>query len=312
MKRISTVAALGLVFGQVFAQCIDTGFNAQSPAQTSDSLNQATMKANDDAKKNQQAKAMGGLAGGILGAVITQGSGSGLTKAVAVIGMGLLGATAGDILTKPVTDQNGNLVAQVGTDSRGQPIMRPVSNAMIRPGFAPGMLVTPEVYDDAVARASAPYPTPAMTGVNGAVYRTLDHETHCRLYGLMVETVATRAFAKAADLELDRAELARALDQSSKVKANDFAVANSLYAKAFKQYAALYQQTSQVLAIAAKGGFDVSAQQYLFSTVPGNLKNDLAAPISWPGVERKTERLMGQIHPEIDTSVDPLRVVVVE
>lgn len=251
--------------------------------------------------ENGVARVAGGIGGALLGGALTQGSG-GLVKTAAVLGLGYLGQAMGDMLTRKVTDQNGHEVYQDGVDREGKPIYRPILSAeeaskaqsnvqVLQPGTqANPIQLSKEVYENAISRASA-FSTSPFPGQTPSTLRELDQQTHVSLYSMMVNTVAIRAIAKSSYFDLDRTELARAVSPNNPEKAAEFSAANKAYAQSFTAYSMAYRQTAQALAIADKTGFDVSAQKTLMAVVPGDLRREPGAPISWPGVDDRIREL---------------------
>lgn len=238
-------------------------------------------------EQNKTAKTVGGLTGAVIGGVLSRGSG-GLAKTAAIVGMGIVGATVGNILTSNVADRNGHVAIQVGTDRDGQPVYETILTTPIRPGVKQlPQRITREVYDDAIARASAQTATPGATGKNGETYRALNSQMQTNLYKLMVNSVVARATAVQANQDLDEAELARSISPYDSVAVAEFTKANETYANAFRLYADAYKQVSQAIATAEKNGFDISAQKLLMAVVPGNTRIAPGAVISWPGVNSR-------------------------
>lgn len=229
---------------------------------------------------NTSARVVGGMGGAILGAVLTRGSSS-LGQAAAIVGLGYVGQSLGDMATRKVTDQKGNPVVQTGTDAQGRPIYQSASS-----------LITQNAYTAAIQKASSPYPAVDTIGPNGVHLRVLDKDSHVGLYSLMVETIANRALAKLAVNELDKTEVARAIAPNDPKRSADFSMANQTYTQLFNSYATSFQQTSQAIFIAKRNGFDVSSQELLMSVVPGDLRANINAPLHWPGVDDRI-RVLG-------------------
>lgn len=257
-----------------------TAAQAQAQVEYGDAPQAQTTQVTDaDGRHNGNtvARVAGGIAGAVLGSNMTKGAG-GLMRAVGILGMGYLGQTAGDILTRDATDQNGRPVTQAGYDAQGRPVYKTID--------APSAKVNRGSYEDAISRASAPLPVHA-----GGNKLALDAQTHSGLYALMVDAAASRIVARQANVELDRAELARAVAPRDPARAGNFSRANREYAEAFQAYSASYRQVSEVLSIADRNGFDVSAQKTLMAVVPADLRMEAAAPIDWPGVHERVREM---------------------
>lgn len=245
--------------------------------------------------ENAAARIVGGVAGALLGGAITKGADS-LTKAVTVLGLGFLGQSAGDILTRNLTDQNGNPVVKVGTDSRGQPVYESVLTTSFAMGMKMPKRVSREVYTDAVSRASAEIPIPPVLP-NGGTFRALEKEQHTGIYALMVASAVARSEAIRINKDLDVAELAKAVAPYDLKTVATFKAANDAYAKAFQIYVKAFQQVSVAIATAEKNQFEVASQRLLMAVVPGDLRFEPGTTIHWPGVDERLHALQ---------TVDPL------
>lgn len=222
---------------------------------------------------NTVGRVVGGIGGAAIGDALTKGRG-GLIKVVGVLGGAFLGHKAGDELTK----------------TEDEKVTYQVSNAN-----APGgqVRMTRAVYQEALSRASAPYPAPMPSGSRAA--RQLDPETHAGLYRLITDAAAQRIAATQAGAELDRAEMALAVSQADAVNKQKFNQASQTYRVSFDGYAAAYRQMAQALSLGERVGYDVSSHRALMSLIPPDIRQPAVVDVStWPGVSARLAEVKGQ------------------
>lgn len=291
-----TLSALSLAAA---AECVDTTLGAR-PSMPSESM--AIPSRDGRTENNLAARVGGGVGGALIGALLTQNSGAALQMASVVV-LGFLGQTAGDILTRNTVDEDGNPVIKVGTDARGRPVYESVLVGPIRPGMPVLKHISPDSYANALDRASAPKPARALSATNGTAYLTLDNETHCNLYRLMVDTVAKRLIAMQAMLKLNEADVKRSVTPASNELALEFHFTNLTYKKVFYDYSRTYQQLSKALSVAESNHYDVSAQVLLMQLVPGDIKLTPGCDLDWPGVAQRLEAITSAVQAEHDNAL---------
>lgn len=235
---------------------------------------------------NTVGRVVGGVGGAVLGDALTKGQG-GLLKVVGVLGGAFLGHKVGDALTK-------------SEDER--------TTYDVRNPNAPGgqVKMTRAAYQDALNRASSPYPSALPAGSRAV--RQLEPETHAGLYRLITDAAAQRIAAAQAGAELDRAEMALAVNPADKASKQKFSLANQAYRVSFDGYAAAYRQMVQAVSLGERSGYDVSSHRALMSLIPPDIRQAAAVDVSsWPGVNSRLAELSS---PSPSATVDELQAVI--
>lgn len=222
---------------------------------------------------NSAGRIVGGVGGAAIGDALTKGHG-GLVKVIGVLGGAFLGHKVGDELTK-TEDEKATYQFRNANAPSGQ------------------VKMTRAAYQEALSRASAPYPAPMPA--NSRAARQLEPETHAGLYRLITDAAAQRVAASQAGAELDRAEMALAVNPIDAANKQKFNQANQAYRVSFDGYAVAYRQMAQALSLGERVGYDVSSHRTLMSLIPPDIRQPAVVDVStWPGVSTRLAEVKAQ------------------
>lgn len=228
----------------------------------------------------------GTAVGAIVGATVTQGA-SRLTRVLGV----LVGASAGAAVAEGAGRRQGEGSDATSDEATAPPFVTTTQ----RDGRGRSVVLSRAAYEAAVARASAPAPDRPRSG-----WRQLDASTHQGLWSMALDLAAHRSVASAVGRDLDRAVLAHAVSPGDQALALRSREAKAAYAAVFSRYTQSYQSFWNVMQLAERSKFDVSAQRTVVSVIPDDVSQPVMA-LHWPGLEERIR----QVHERSSLAVAP-------